>query len=293
MVLTVLGLFSGASIGREGPTVQVGASVMLAVARFGGMAQARGLILAGSAAGIAAFNTPLPGIVFASEEMSRTCESQANRLVFTAVILSGLAALGLAGSYNYFGEASAAPAGLRDWGLVLVCGIGGGALGAGFSGVALDFAQRIRRWAQPQPLPRMLAVGGRAAVSLLRREVDRALSVDVLRHSRRHLRPVACRRRRLWEHDGIAAWNAHRARRNSRNDGLFFRRSTSADDSLRDHPIDDGGPSGGHPHHGRFDARLRYLANPVAGTALSRPLACLHRCRDLQTACEEKEFGSA
>ena len=161
IVLTVLGLFSGASIGREGPTVQVGASIMLAVARLSGMAQTRGLILAGSAAGIAAaFNTPLAGIVFAIEEMSRTYESRANGLVLTAVILSGLAALGLAGSYNYFGEASAAPNQLRDWGLVLACGIGGGALGAGFSGFALHFGQRIRRWAQPQPLPRMLVLAG-------------------------------------------------------------------------------------------------------------------------------------
>ncbi|WP_416066683.1 chloride channel protein [Rhizobium sp. ZK1] len=161
IALTVLGLFSGASIGREGPTVQVGASIMLAVARFGGMAQARGLILAGSAAGIAAaFNTPLAGIVFAIEEMSRTYESRANGLVLTAVILSGLAALGLAGSYNYFGEASVSPAGLSDWGLVIVCGIGGGALGAAFSGFALHFGQRIRRWAQPQPLPRMVMLAG-------------------------------------------------------------------------------------------------------------------------------------
>ena len=161
IVLTVLGLFCGASIGREGPTVQVGASIMLAVARFGGMAQARGLILAGSAAGIAAaFNTPLAGIVFAIEEMSRTFESRANGLVLTAVILSGLAALGLAGSYNYFGTASAAPADLRDWGLVVICGIGGGALGAAFSGSALHFGQRLRRWAQPQPLKRMVAVAG-------------------------------------------------------------------------------------------------------------------------------------
>ncbi|TCS05391.1 chloride channel protein [Rhizobium sp. BK418] len=161
IALTVLGLFCGASIGREGPTVQVGASIMLAVARFGGMAQARGLILAGSAAGIAAaFNTPLAGIVFAIEEMSRTYESRANGLVLTAVILSGLAALGLAGSYNYFGEASVAPAGLSDWGLVIVCGIGGGALGAGFSGFALHFGQRIRRWAQPQPLARMVMLAG-------------------------------------------------------------------------------------------------------------------------------------
>lgn len=157
IVLTVLGLISGASIGREGPTVQVGASIMLAVARFGGMAQARGLILAGSAAGIAAaFNTPLAGIVFAIEEMSRTYESRANGLVLTAVILSGLAALGLAGSYNYFGSTSVAPASLRDWELVLVCGIGGGALGAAFSGLALHAGQHIRRFAQPQPLRRMV-----------------------------------------------------------------------------------------------------------------------------------------
>ena len=65
---------------------------MLEAARWGGMAQARGLILAGSAAGIAAaFNTPLAGIVFAIEEMSRTYEARANGLVLTAVILSGLA----------------------------------------------------------------------------------------------------------------------------------------------------------------------------------------------------------
>jgi len=157
IVLTVLGLGSGASIGREGPTVQVGASIMLAVARFGGMAQARGLILAGSAAGIAAaFNTPLAGVVFAIEEMSRTYESRANGLVLTAVILSGLAALGLAGSYSYFGSAAVAPASVRDWELVLVCGIGGGALGAVFSGLALHLGQHVRRWAHPQPLRRMV-----------------------------------------------------------------------------------------------------------------------------------------
>lgn len=157
IVLTVVGLLSGASIGREGPTVQVGASFMLAVARFGGMAQARGLILAGSAAGIAAaFNTPLAGIVFAIEEMGRAYESRANGIVLTAVILSGLASLALAGSYQYFGSTSAAPVLWREWALVPVCGIGGGALGAAFSALALHLGLRIRRWAQHQPLKRMV-----------------------------------------------------------------------------------------------------------------------------------------
>ncbi|PDT01099.1 chloride channel protein [Rhizobium chutanense] len=167
IVLTVLGLASGASIGREGPTVQVGASIMLAVARFGGMAQARGLILAGSAAGIAAaFNTPLAGIVFAIEEMSRTYESRANGLVLTAVILSGLAALGLAGSYNYFGSTAVAPTSVRDWELVLVCGIGGGALGAAFSGLALHLGQHVRRWAHPQPLSRMVMLAAACGLAV-------------------------------------------------------------------------------------------------------------------------------
>lgn len=157
ILLTVFGLLCGASIGREGPTVQVGASIMLAAGRFGGMAQARGLILAGSAAGIAAaFNTPLAGIVFAIEEMGRTYEARTNGLVLAAVIISGLAALGLSGSYHYFGSTSVAPVQMRDWALVLACGIGGGALGAIFSGMAQHFGQRIRRWAQPEPMKRMV-----------------------------------------------------------------------------------------------------------------------------------------
>ncbi|OLP61699.1 chloride channel protein [Xaviernesmea oryzae] len=170
ILLTILGLASGASIGREGPTVQVGASIMLAVARVSGIAQARGLILAGSAAGIAAaFNTPLAGIVFAIEEMGRAYEARSNGLVLTAVILSGLAALGLSGSYTYFGLASIGPATVREWLLVLVCGVAGGALGAGFSGFALSVGRRIRRWAAPLPLRRslMLAAGCGLLVALI------------------------------------------------------------------------------------------------------------------------------
>lgn len=162
VVLTVAGLLSGASIGREGPTVQVGASIMLQAARWGGMAQAKGLILAGSAAGIAAaFNTPLAGIVFAIEEMSKTYESRANGLVLTAVILSGLASLALVGSYTYFGASSVLAETVKDWLLVVICGIcgiGGGAFGALFSAGALRLSARIRRFAQTMPLKRMLAV---------------------------------------------------------------------------------------------------------------------------------------
>ncbi|MCO6052180.1 chloride channel protein [Mesorhizobium sp. RP14(2022)] len=170
VLLTILGLGVGASIGREGPTVQVGASLMLQAARIGNMAQARGLILAGSAAGIAAaFNTPLAGIVFAIEEMGRAYEARTNGLVLSAVIVAGLAALGLLGNYTYFGEANAHATTLRDWFAVLVCGVGGGALGAGFSLCALRLTRRIRRFVSPDPLRRtvMLAAACGLGVALI------------------------------------------------------------------------------------------------------------------------------
>ncbi|RWB83697.1 MAG: chloride channel protein [Mesorhizobium sp.] len=161
IALTVIGLFSGASIGREGPTVQVGASLMLQAARWGGIAQARGLILAGSAAGIAAaFNTPLAGIVFAIEEMGRAYEARTNGLVLTAVILAGLASMGLLGNYTYFGVARDTVAFGSEWPLVLACGIIGGGVGALFSLLALKATRRIRRWNALQPLWRTLVVAG-------------------------------------------------------------------------------------------------------------------------------------
>lgn len=159
--LTLLGLLCGASISREGPTVQVGASIMLQVARWGGMAQARGLILAGSAAGVAAaFNTPLAGIVFAIEEMGRTYQARTNGLVLTAVILAGLASLGLLGNYTYFGVAKGTVSFIADAPLIVACGVFGGALGALFSLIVLKTTRRIRRWNALQPLPRTLVVAG-------------------------------------------------------------------------------------------------------------------------------------
>lgn len=68
IALTLLGLLAGASIGREGPTVQIGAAILLFAGRVLGSATQRGIVLAGGAAGVAAaFNTPLAGIVFAIE----------------------------------------------------------------------------------------------------------------------------------------------------------------------------------------------------------------------------------
>jgi H+/Cl- antiporter ClcA len=64
----------------------------------------RQLVLAGAAAGLsAAFNTPLAGIVFAIEELTRSFEARASGVLITAIIVAGVIALGMNGNYTYFG----------------------------------------------------------------------------------------------------------------------------------------------------------------------------------------------
>lgn len=159
--LTLFGLACGASIGREGPTVQVGATIMLYSARIGGMGMERGLILAGSAAGVAAaFNTPLAGIVFAIEEMSRAFEQRTSGLVLIAVILAGLASLGIVGNYNYFGSTNAVLVTTTGWVAVFICGIAGGLLGALFCKLVLHGTDWSRAWFKVTPIRRAMLWAG-------------------------------------------------------------------------------------------------------------------------------------
>jgi H+/Cl- antiporter ClcA len=137
IALTLLGLACGASIGREGPTVQIGAAIMHACGRFLRLRRldlTRALVLAGGAAGIAAaFNTPLAGIVFAIEELSHSFEARTSGTVLTAVIIAGATTLALVGNYTYFGTTSASLTISIGWIAVLMCSIAGGLLGGFFS----------------------------------------------------------------------------------------------------------------------------------------------------------------
>jgi len=137
ILLTLAGLASGASVGREGPTVQIGAAIMQSIgglARFSRHDMERGLILAGGAAGVAAaFNTPLAGIVFAIEEMSRSFEARTSGTILTAVIVAGAASLAVLGDYTYFGHTSASLGFGESWIAVGVCGVAGGLFGGLFS----------------------------------------------------------------------------------------------------------------------------------------------------------------
>lgn len=134
ILLTTLALGFGASVGREGPSVQVGASIMLTCSRFAGLGRMKGVILAGSAAGVAAaFNTPLAGIIFAIEEMSKSFEKRVSTLIMSAVLIAAGAAAIVHGTGSYFGRTDAALVEWRDWLAVPMLGIAGGVIGAAFA----------------------------------------------------------------------------------------------------------------------------------------------------------------
>ena len=144
VLLTLLGLASGASIGREGPTVQISATIMHTIGRVLRLPREdayRAMVLGGGAAGIAAaFNTPMAGVVFAIEELSHSFEARTSGRVLTAVIISGITAAATVGTYSYFGNASAALPWGEGWIAVLACGIGGGLAGGCFSSILVWFA---------------------------------------------------------------------------------------------------------------------------------------------------------
>ena len=148
MALTTLALLGGASVGREGPTVQVGAAMMLLGARIGGVGQERGVLLAGAAAGVAAaFNTPLAGIVFAIEEMARSFEHRNSGMVLTAIVLAAVAAISILGDYNYFGVANDSFDLIRDLLPTLSLGVAGGLGGALFARALSDGGKFLRGFA--------------------------------------------------------------------------------------------------------------------------------------------------
>ncbi len=143
VALTILGLLVGASIGREGPTVQIGASMLVWLSYRTGMGRQTGLIVAGGAAGVAAaFNTPLAGVVFAIEEMSRSFERSISSLVLIAVILAGIAAISINGTGSYFGLTTAILDGWKDWFVVPVVAVAGGVAGGVFARTALFGARK-------------------------------------------------------------------------------------------------------------------------------------------------------
>lgn len=173
IVLTVGGLLAGLATGREGPSVQVGAGIMYAARHWLPQRSSindNGLIVAGGAAGIAAaFNTPLGGVMFAIEELSRRPEHRSSGLLIAAIVLAGLIGMSVFGNVSYFGQIS-----VRDFGWSalwpgLLIAVATGLLGGLFARLLVQAARggtdRFSRWRQRYPV--RFAAGCGLAVAII------------------------------------------------------------------------------------------------------------------------------
>lgn len=101
-------VFGGGIAGREGPTIQIAGSIFVEIHKrlpnWWMPISQKNVMIAGAASGLAAaFNTPLGGIIFAIEELSKTHIKYIKSPLFVAVVIAGLTAQGFGGSYLYLG----------------------------------------------------------------------------------------------------------------------------------------------------------------------------------------------
>lgn len=142
-------VIGGGVVGREGPTIQIAASIFRQINQWlpdwWPKVSRSNMIKAGAAAGLAAaFNTPLGGLVFAVEELTRTHISFFKTALFTAVLIGGLTAQGLLGPYLYLGYPDVAHLSYWLFFVVIVVAIIAGLCGSGLARVILWVLDWVR-----------------------------------------------------------------------------------------------------------------------------------------------------
>lgn len=107
---SAIAIGTGASGGREGPSVQIGATIGQVCSRFAAMdvEQTRTMMAAGAAAGIsAAFNAPIGGMIFAMEVIIGGFAVRSLQAVVVASVISSVVAQMLLGNpihYEVYGD---------------------------------------------------------------------------------------------------------------------------------------------------------------------------------------------
>ncbi len=152
ILLTLLSIGSGAALGREGPTIQICASIFGSMRNMS-LHRKKLLIRIGSGIGVAtAFNAPLGGIFFAFEEYLRVSNVKVNTLLLLGVAVAGYMGITVYGDYAYMGTIS--PRLLYYHGgtllLAVIAGILCGLVGALYTNlmvyVSVDKGQWIHRF---------------------------------------------------------------------------------------------------------------------------------------------------
>src|ERR1022692_675250 len=171
---TVLGKFfctsatlaSGIPLGREGPSVQVGAGIGSVLGRLLGLSteQVKNLIPVGSAAAIAAaFNTPLAAVLFALEEIMGDLNAPMMGGVVLASATAWVVLRLLLGDHPLFKVPQYHLVSSAEFAVYAVLGVAGGVVSAIFAKLLLGMRARFLRFPQKtvwfQPVAGGLLVG--------------------------------------------------------------------------------------------------------------------------------------
>src|SRR5450631_166330 len=171
---TVLGKFfctsatlaSGIPLGREGPSVQVGAGIASVLGRLLGLRteQVKRLIPVGAAAAIAAaFNTPLAAVLFSLEEIVGDLHAPVMGAVVLASATAWMVLRVSLGNHPLFKVPQYQLVHPAEFAVYAVLGVAGGLVSVAFTKLLLGMRERFLRFSQTtlwfQPLAGGLLVG--------------------------------------------------------------------------------------------------------------------------------------
>ena len=166
LLATALTLGGGGSAGREGPIVQIGATIGSSVARRTGLGEdkIRSLVAAGAGAAIgASFNAPIAGMLFAMEVMLRAFSVRHLSAVVVASVAAAVTNESLVGSEELLRAPSYGVIDPRE--LVLYAGVGLLAVVAGYGLLKMlhlteTLGERLGKWGWLRPVTAGLLVAG-------------------------------------------------------------------------------------------------------------------------------------
>ncbi len=140
-------LLAGLSLGREGPSIQLGATVAQGIASKVSptRTERKILIASGASAGLAAaFNAPLAGVIFVLEEIFRYFSPVILLSTMVSAVVADFFSKMVFGMQPVFSFTVLRPVPLSGYGMLLLLGALTGAAGAGYNAVLL-FTQRLYR----------------------------------------------------------------------------------------------------------------------------------------------------
>lgn len=137
IIAGALGIGAGLSLGREGPSIQIGAVAGQGISRLLGRTrmEERYLITSGASAGLAAaFNAPLAGMMFALEELHRNFSGAVLLPTMTSAITATIVTHFFFGRSTSFHFLNLVPMPAEHLGLVVLI-----AISAGFAGIIFNY----------------------------------------------------------------------------------------------------------------------------------------------------------